>query len=115
MKYKLKSEAVKFFHEKYATCVYEYETWEGIGVDKNALEEVKPAFISYGIKTSEIGSSLAGWNSEGSHYHFTINFPSMKMMEHDKFSKGKSIRKLMDKIQRDVDYFYLDFEIENLE
>lgn len=115
MKYKLKKEAVQYFHEKYASSVYEIGTWEGIGIDVKALEEVKPAYISYGIKTSNIGSSLSGWDENGSHYHFTINFPSMKMHEHDKFSKGRYIRKLMDKIQKEVDYFYLDFDREEMD
>lgn len=108
--YRLKPEAVQFFQERHSTSIYSYETWDGLGVDKKALEEVKEVYLSYGYKTSENSSSLSGWSAEkGSDYVFTIHFPSMKFREHDKFSKGKIIRKLMDEIQTKMDYFFQDF------
>lgn len=109
--YRLKSEAVPFFVEKLATSIYGMDIWEQYGVDMVALEEVEEAFISYGIKTSESGSSLAGWLGEekGSHFHFTINFPSMKYKEHDVFTKGKIVRELMDRIQRESNRWIMQF------
>lgn len=107
--YRLKKEAVQFFQEKFATSVYSWDVWNKNGVDDKALEEVEPMHITYGIKTSKSGSSLSGWDNSGTHFHFTINFPSVKYEEHDKFSNGKVVRGLMDKIQSQVDRFYNDF------
>lgn len=109
-KYRLKSEAVPFFKAEHSTSIYDWDVWDKLGVDTKALEEVKDAYISYGQKTSEIGSSLSGWCAEkGADFKFTIHFPSMKMREFDEFGKGKMTRKLMDEIQRKVDYFFSDF------
>jgi hypothetical protein len=109
-KYRLKPEAVQFFKEKYATAIYTYDTWESVGVDMIALEEVQDAYLTFGHKTSEISSSLSGWDAnKGSHFLFTIHFPSTKFMEHDKFCNGKIVRELMNKIQRNIDNFYSDF------
>jgi hypothetical protein len=109
-KYRLKTEAVPFFKVEHSTSIYGWDTWDRLGVDDKALEEVKDAYVSYGHKTSEISSSLAGWGADkGADYRFTIHFPSMKMREYDEFGKGKVIRKLMDEIQRKVDCFFSDF------
>lgn len=107
--YRLKKEAVPFMLEKYATQILPLDTWESNGIDIKALEEVKPIFLSYGRQTSEISKTLCGWNNEGSHFEFTINFPSVQYFEHDKFSKGRIVRELMDKIQYQIDDFYTKF------
>jgi len=108
-KFRLKKEAVKFFKDKHATAIYSLDTWEDIQVDIEALEEVEDAYVFPGIKMSENSSSLSGWDEKGSHFHFTIVFPSVKHSEHDKFSKGKISRELLDKIQRDVNDFFEQF------
>jgi len=103
--YRLKKEAVPFLNEKHATDIYPLDVWESLRVDIRALEEVKPAFISYGV-----GSSLSGWGQEeGSKFHFTINFPSLAHREYDEFSKGRHMRDFMDMMQREVDRFYFKF------
>lgn len=100
--YRVKKQAVPFINEKYVSKVYDLETWEKIGLDINALEQVEPAYISYGIK-SEDNSSLSttsGWSAKnGSKFCFTINFPSLEYLEYNKFCKERNIRDLMDKIQ----------------
>ena len=109
-KYRLKKAAVPFFKEEHATSIYDFETWDGLGVDINALDEVEDCFIKYGIKTSKTSSNLSGWNQDdGSHFHFTIIFPSVKWQEHDKFSDGRMVRELMDEIQEKVGDFYERF------
>ena len=110
--YRLKKEAVKFFKEKYATEINTLGVWEDIGIDIVALEEVEKAYLTFGHKDLENkSSSLSGWNSEmGSHFHFTLHFPSAKYKEHDKFSNGKILRKLLNKFQEQVDYFYSNFD-----
>jgi len=107
-KYRLKKEAVPFFKEKYATAIYSFDTWESLQVDTIALEEVEECFISYGHSDIENKmASLAGWSAEdGQRFHFTLNFPSMKYGEHDKFTNGKSVREMMDAIQTQLDYYY---------
>ena len=109
-KYRIKKEAVPFILEKHATRVYDLGTWESIGIDINALEEVKPAHISFGIKTGENSANLGGWSKEnGAEFEFTIHFPSVSFYEYDKFSKGRVTRELMDRIQRQIDNFYYGF------
>lgn len=115
-KYRLKTEAVKFFQEKYATKVLDFADWQKIGVDENALEEVGQAHIVYGHESQRGSgdqayktSSLSGWGDDSSRFHFTIHFPSVKFMEHDKFANGKVVRELMNKFQRSIDSFYQDF------
>lgn len=109
-KYRLKKEAVPFFQDKYAKEIHTFDTWDSIGVDIKALDEVEAAYISYGIQRNESPMNLSGWgNGEGCHFCFTIHFPSAQYREHDMFSKGRVTRELMDVIQRDVNNFYSDF------
>jgi hypothetical protein len=113
--YRLKPEARPFFKEKFATAVMPLESWTlTYQADMNAIEEVKAPHITYGHRTKS-GGTLAGWSAEdGSHFHFTINFPSTKYQEHDKFSNGKVLAALMDKIQSAIDWHFQDFlEAEN--
>ena len=109
--YRLKKEAFPFFLEKYATTIQSFDFWEKIGVDTKALEVVEDAYLTYGHEDKKNKTnSLAGWSPEkGGHYHFTVHFPSEKFKEHDEFGNGKILRKLMDKIQNDVNYFFQDF------
>jgi hypothetical protein len=108
--YRLKPEAVPFFNETHATTIQSFDYWERIGVDKKALEIVEDAYVEYGHKTSHNSKDLAGWGEkDGSHFHFTIKFPSVKFREHDEFSKGKMMRELMNKIQSQINFFYQDF------
>lgn len=111
-KFRLKREAVEFFQSKYTTAVHELSTWSDLGVDEKALEKVEPAHITYGHKNlNNSSANLAGWGGEdGSHFHFTIHFPSMKFMEYDHFKKGKMTRKLMNEIQDKINYFYSEFQ-----
>lgn len=119
-RYRLKKEALSFFSENLAKEVMALHEWEEhYHVDERALEEVKPAYVTFGFKENN-ASSLCGWSSSennghaGSHFHFTIHFPSTKLREHDKFSKGRVVRELMDRIQNDIDHFYQKFEFETL-
>lgn len=117
-KYRLKKEAVPFFKKELACEVKDWETWTNTyNVDPSAIEEVEDCFVSYGFKT-KTGTSLCGWgnpesntdkNKIGSHFRFTIHFPSMKYYEHDKFTNGKMSRELMNRIQGAVNQFYDSF------
>ena len=117
-KYRLKKEAVPFFKKELACAVNDWETWtKTYNVDPSANEEVEDCFVSYGFET-KTGTSLCGWgnpdsntdkNKIGSHFHFTIHFPSMKYYEHDKFTKGKMSRELMNRIQNTINQFYDSF------
>lgn len=110
--YRLKPDAVKYFKEGLATSIHSWDTWtQTYHVDENALEEVQDAYLTYGHSNHKNQSkTLAGWDGDnGSHFHFTIIFPSVKFAEHDKFSNGKVVRQLMNNIQRCVDNFYMDF------
>lgn len=111
--YRLKKEAIPFFKEDLTTTVRTFDVWEKLNVDKKALEEVKPMFISYGIpfKDGDYNSHiLGGWSEKDkTRFHFTLNFPSVKYQEYSRFGKGKIVREIMDKIQRDLDSFYEDF------
>ena len=119
--FRIKKEAVPFFNQNVATAINDLDTWKKYQVDEKALEEVEPLYITYGHageRSSDYGtkySSLSGWsdgstnNQKGSHFHFTLNFPSVKFREHDEFLKGKTVRNLMEKIQSQLNYFYQDF------
>ena len=114
MYYRLKPDAVPFFKKNLKTAVLDWDTWtKTYNVDPEAIEEVKPCYITYGHESIRDGvrsSSLSGWaHDEGSHFHFTLNFPSMKMREHDEFTKGNTMRGLMDAIQNTVNNFYIKF------
>lgn len=109
-KYRIKKEAVPFILEEHATRVYELKTWNSLGIDERALEEVKPAYVTCGHRVSDISSTLGGWeNGKGAYFEFTIHFPSVSFYEHDKFSKGRITRALMDKIQHQISDFYEQF------
>lgn len=109
-KYRLKKEAVPFILERHATSIYSLDTWESLCIDIKALEEVEPLHISYGRRTGENSSTLSGWSEkEGTTFEFTLYFPSVTFYEHDKFSKGRITRDLMDKIQHKINDFYETF------
>jgi hypothetical protein len=112
-KYRLKKEAVPFFNKKYATAIYDFDIWEKQGVDIVALEEIEDTYVTYGHQSLshklENTSTLSGWDKNGSRFHFTLNFPSTKIMEHDKFSNGKIVRKLMDEIQAKMNSYFVEF------
>lgn len=114
-KYRLKKEAVPFFADKLATAIHDWDVWQEYNVDDKALEEVEDARIEYGIKTSASGATLGGWDKNGMTLCFTIVFPSMKYHEHDKFSKGKIVRELMNNLQREANRFMNDFYQGDLE
>lgn len=92
-----------------ATVIADWDLWQSYNVDDKALEEVEDARIEYGIKTSASGATLGGWDKNGQSLCFTIVFPSMKYHEHDKFSKGKMVRELMNNLQREANRFMNDF------
>jgi hypothetical protein len=108
-KFRLKKEAVPFFKEQYATAIKEWDYWQKLGADEMALEEVESCFVTYGIKRSDFSSSLSGWGEEGTHFHFTLNFPGVKCYEHDLLTSGKTSRELMDEIQDCANNFYIQF------
>lgn len=109
-KYRLKKEAIPFFNDKLSTAICDWHVWNEYHVDDKALEEVEEVYIDYGIKTSDTGSTLSGWkNGEGSELRFTIKFPSMKHYEYDKFTKGKMVRELMNRIQNVANGFADEF------
>lgn len=109
-KYRLKEEAVPFFADKLATKILDWDIWQQYQVDDKALEEVEEAYIDYGHKTSDKSANLSGWtNGKGSELRFTIIFPSMNYYEHDKFTKGKMVRELMNRLQREANSFLMDF------
>lgn len=113
-KYRLKKEAVQYFKDSLATSIEYLNDWNKIGVDLKALEEVEEPYITFGHKDlSNKSATLSGWNEKGSHFHFSIIFPSVKFHEHDKFSKGRNTRELMNKIQYQIDNFYDNFTIDN--
>lgn len=108
--YRLKTEAVKFFLEEHATSIYSLDTWESIGVDIKALDEVEPAYIKYGHPLGDDGQSISGWSKkDGTRFHFTIFFPSTTWHENDKITKGLMSRNLMNRIQHSIDAFYSEF------
>ena len=111
-KFRLKKDAVPFFKEKYATAIYPWDVWEGIGVDTKALEEVNPPYLTYGIERG-IYTNLGGWNNQdGKSFEFTIHFPDVRMSEHDRFSNGRITRGLMNRIQDVIDNYFSDWTIE---
>ncbi|WP_294610738.1 hypothetical protein [uncultured Bacteroides sp.] len=115
-KYRLKKEAVPFFADKLSTKILDWDIWQQYQVDDKALEEVEEAYIDYGHKTSDKSADLSGWkNGKGSELRFTIKFPSMNYYEHDKFTKGKMVRDLMNRLQGEVNSFLMDFYNEEKE
>lgn len=114
--YRLKKEAVQFFKKDIATSINNQSTWLANNVDMNALEVVEDAFISYGhAHQNKNSTTLSGWGAEdGAKFHFTINFPSVKHCEFDKFSSGKVTRELMNKIQDIINNHYVNFSEGNI-
>lgn len=109
LNYRLKEQAVPFINEKHATSIYSLDIWKSLGIDINALEEVEPIYLTYGHINSRGSGNLCGWDEKGAKFHFTVNFPSLKHCEYDKFSSGRMTRALMDKIQRQIDNYFEDF------
>ena len=125
--HRLKKEALPFFKEDLARSTHSIEEWKRIyNVDENALEEIKEPVITcgenrYNKDGTPLSSTLGGWenpeNAEskrndrigGTHYCFTIHFPSVKWEEYDRFMKGRMVRELLDRLQHEADMYFLDF------
>lgn len=105
--YRLKEDAVPFFKESIATRIERLSVWEDLNVDIKALEVVSHPYLTFGHSNRKRNSSsLSGWSpEEGTHFHFTIIFPSTKYKEHDEFTNGKMTRELMNKIQSCISNF----------
>jgi hypothetical protein len=106
--------------------VYDLDTWKKYNIDEKALEEVEEPFITYGHKTSDNCTTLGGWSnpenenykkdkSAGGTFYFAIHFPSMKFEENDRFSKGRIIAGLMDRIRRTADSYFTQFVSDELD
>lgn len=111
-KYRLKKEATPFFKEKLATEINDFNVWtEHYHVDEKALEEVEDVVIIRGHKfATGDGARLGGWSAkDGTELLFTIKFPSLKFQENDKFTKGRSVRELMDRLQAAANSYMLNF------
>lgn len=116
--YRLKPEAVPFFKKSIKTAVLDWDKWtKNYNVDPDALEEVKPCYLSYGHEHETKvdnghpinSSTLGGWSKDGAAFHFTVHFPSMKMKEYDLFNNGNVTRQMMDAVQSSLDRFYSKF------
>ena len=104
--YRLKKEAVPFMKGEYATLSKPFDFWDSRGIDINALEEVKPVYLTYGHRDDETATSLSGWGEDGSDFRFTIHFPSATYAEYCKESMESKTRELMDVIQDQINKFY---------
>jgi hypothetical protein len=112
--FRLKKEALPYFKEKYATRIADFDTWDKLQVDMNALEEVEPCYLTYGHnQNNKTVTHLGGWSQEeGARFHFTIIFPSIKHREYDQFNSGRQLRGLMDEIQRVANNYMNQFNSE---
>lgn len=111
-KYRLKKDATPFFKEELAKEINDFDVWtKHYNVDENALEEVEDVVIICGHKfASGNGVSFGGWSAkDGTELLFTIKFPSLKFQENDKFTKGRSVRELMDRLQAAANSYMLNF------
>jgi hypothetical protein len=74
-------------------------TWESEHIHPNALEEVEPIHIIYGIKKSDCSSDLSGWSDETTKLHFTVAITGTTLKEHDAIIDGINMRELMAEFQ----------------
>lgn len=105
--YRLKNDAVQFFDDKHSKKVKPISYWFEIGVSIYALDEVEPIFITYGIRTSDISTSVSEWDSNGStaKFHFTINAYDISLKEYNFLKEEKNIRDMMNNIQNEISNF----------
>jgi len=99
--FRLKRDACKYFDEDFAIRISPICDWDFWTINRNAIEEIEGAYISFGIKKEphSVSRSLSGWNDEnGSVFHFTINVPFFTMKEHEDINNEMKIRAIMDKI-----------------
>lgn len=100
-KFKLKTEARQFFDEKFSKEIEPARWWESHRIHLNALEAMPEVYVSYGHKSSK-STDLCGWSSldhpdAGSHFLFTIHFPSHSIEEYRR--RENRIKDLLDQIQ----------------
>ena len=133
--HRLKKEALQFFKEDLATRVMNVEDWkQKYNIDPEALEEIEQPYITYGrknLRESYESGDLAGWSNDEndaakdknnkkrpygrSYFCFTINFPSVRYEEHDRFSKGRLLQELMRRFQREADNFFKQFAADEID
>jgi hypothetical protein len=102
MLYRLKTEAVPYFHESIVTEILPLEKWDELHVDRSALEEVKEPYII--LDHSKYN------DEEGSTFSFKIVLPDTGSDEYDELFRQKHIRGLMDDIQEKIDSLYKELK-----
>lgn len=96
-KFRLKSEAIPFFDEKFHNKVADFNFWDENGISKNAIYEVGKCYVNLGIKRNDVRTDISGWREGESHYHFTV-YVEHSYAEHDKF-KSEHIHGLLHSIE----------------
>ncbi len=108
-KYKLKKKARQFFDEKFHEKIFSLEFWQKETISINLLEEVENVYVDYGIKSSELGTSLKGWDSNNGNpkaqFHFTVNVNEISNKNYDRVK----IPELMDEMQKVLNKFFKRF------
>ncbi len=107
-KFKLKDAAIPFFSYHLKRKVETIEFWDKNHVSIEALEKVDSVFVTYGIKTSDISTSMCGWTGEDKmgQFHFTLNILDMDNSLYNTLSKDEQLMtRLMSKIQSSVSEF----------
>ena len=99
--YRLKKEARPFFPSSMKQGMYTSKDWLELGVHLEALEEVQPPVIVFGIKVEETEhgshSMLSGWDKDKSRFSFTIHFRNIDYKTHSKMEKD--IPLIIEKVQ----------------
>ena len=104
MKYKLKTDARKFFEKKLGEKIECIEYWNKLIISKSLLDEVENVYIQYGIQNSKTSTSLCGWNGnkKQADFRFTIMVNEIGYEDYN----DCDISSLMDKMQKTVNEFF---------
>ena len=133
--HRIKKEALKFFKKDLSTKILSVEDWKKkYNIDEEALEEIKEPYITYGrdeLRETYESGSLAGWRNDANdaakdkdnerrpygraYFCFTLNFPSVRYEEHDRFQKGRLLQGLMRRLQREADNYFQQFAADELD
>jgi len=106
--FKLKKEAVPFFHDGLATKIADFDFWKTKNVSQSALESIPDIHIITGHYSMTSGNTqrMSGWSgnkrstemSEG-HYHFTVVVPGVECSFYNEMGSELNMRDLMDRMQ----------------
>lgn len=110
--YRLKKEAVPFFEYKFKNRAEKMDFWRDNHISSEALEQAPKAYIKLGIKTSDISTTISGWEGPKSltDIAFTLMINDTSNAYYHKFTQDGNVRELLEELEKTANEFIKNYK-----